>query len=291
MIVDYHMKSNLILSRSSGQYYREIREYCPFFLEKGAKMFKDEFQSVCSAGVSKYNFMKTNPTGYMVSSMVAGMFISFGSFVAFVLGSLISAGDAASWTKAAQAFAFAAALSLVVMAGAELFTGNNFVLTASSLRKKVSWLGTVKLWIVCWIGNLIGSLICVLAFKLTNIPTGDTGAYFATIATGKVELAPVELIIRAILCNILVCLAVWCGTKLTTESGKLIMIFWCIFVFMVCGFEHSVANMSIEGVALFNGDISLSSYAYSVGLASIGNIIGGAVFVALPYHIISKEKE
>ena len=123
MIVDYHMKSNLILSRSSGQYYREIREYCPFFLEKGAKMFKDEFQSVCSAGVSKYNFMKTNPAGYMVSSMVAGMFISFGSFVAFVLGSLISAGDAASWTKAAQAFAFAAALSLVVMAGAELFTG------------------------------------------------------------------------------------------------------------------------------------------------------------------------
>lgn len=192
-------------------------------------MFKDEYQAVCSAGAGKSNLLKTNPLGYVVSSLVAGMFISFGSFVAFVLGSVISAGDAASWTKAVQAFAFSSALSLVVMAGAELFTGNNFVMSAAAFRKKVTWAETVKLWIVCWIGNWIGSLICVAAFKLTGIPTGDTGAYFATIAEGKVGLAPVNLLIRAILCNILVCLAVWCGTKMKTESGKLIMIFWCIF--------------------------------------------------------------
>lgn len=99
-------------------------------------MFKDEYQAVCSAGAGKSNLLKTNPLGYVVSSLVAGMFISFGSFVAFVLGSIISAGDAASWTKAAQAFAFASALSLVVMAGAELFTGNNFVMSAAAFRKK-----------------------------------------------------------------------------------------------------------------------------------------------------------
>ena len=73
------------------------------------------------------NLMKKNPLGYFVAALVAGMFISFGSFVAFTLGQVISAGDAASWTKPTQAFAFASALSLVVMAGAELFTGNNFV--------------------------------------------------------------------------------------------------------------------------------------------------------------------
>ena len=253
-------------------------------------MFQEEFQSVCKSGETKAGFLKNNPLGYTVSSILAGMFISFGSFVAFVLGSLISAGDASSWTKAAQGFAFAAALSLVIMSGAELFTGNNFVMTAASLRKKVNWLTTLKLWIVCWIGNFIGSLICVAAFHFTGIPEGDTGAYFATIAQGKVSLAPAELIIRAVFCNILVCLAVWCGIKLKSESGKLIMIFWCIFVFMVCGFEHSVANMSVEGVALLNNDISIGSYVYSIVLASVGNIIGGAVFVALPYHLISKEK-
>ena len=68
------------------------------------------------------------------------------------------------------------------------------------------------------------------------------------------------------------------------------MIFWCIFVFMVCGFEHSVANMSIIGVALVNGYVSIGQYVYNVLLATIGNMIGAIVFVALPYHLISKEK-
>lgn len=253
-------------------------------------MFKDEYQAVCNGGVAKLNLMKNNPVGYFVSAMVAGMFISFGSFVAFVIGCVINGADAACWTKVVQAVAFASALSLVVMAGAELFTGNNFVMGAASLRKKVSWGDSCKLWGFCWIGNLVGSLLSVLAFKLSGIPTGDTAAYFAKISEGKIALGPVELLARAILCNILVCLAVWCATKLKTESGKLIMVFWCIIVFMICGFEHSIANMSIEGVALFNGDIAIGGYLYSVILATVGNMIGGIVFVALPYHLISKEK-
>lgn len=253
-------------------------------------MFKDEYQAVCNGGAAKVRLMKTNPGGYLVSSMLAGMFVSFGSFVAFVLGAVVSAGDAASWTKAAQAFAFASALSLVVMAGSELFTGNNFVVGSAALKKTVSWGDAVKLWVFCWIGNLIGSLLSVAVFALTGIPTGTTGEYFTTIALGKVTLEPVPLLSRAVLCNILVCLAVWCGTKLKSESGKLIMIFWCIFVFMVCGFEHSIADMSIEGVALVNGGITLGQYTYSVLLATVGNLVGGFLFVAAPYYCISREK-
>ncbi|NCB92459.1 MAG: formate/nitrite transporter family protein [Clostridia bacterium] len=256
-------------------------------------MFKDEYQAVCNAGAAKSNLLKKNPVGYFVAAMVAGMFISFGSFVAFTLGQVISCGDAACWTKLSQAFAFAAALSLVIMAGSELFTGNNFVMCSAAIRKTVSWADTIKLWVVCWIGNLVGSLLSVLVFQLSGIPTASEGVvadYFIKISEGKVGLGPVELISRAILCNILVCLAVWCGIKMKSESGKLIMIFWCIIVFMICGFEHSVANMSIVGVGVANGGISIGQYFYSVLMASLGNVIGGAVFVALPYHLISKEK-
>lgn len=253
-------------------------------------MFKEEYNAVCNAGENKNNLLTKNPLGYFVAALVAGMFISFGSFVAFTFGSVISAGEAASWTKAAQAFAFASALSLVVMAGAELFTGNNFVMAAASLRKRVSWGNTVKLWVVCWIGNLLGSLLSVAVFQITGLPSGDTAAYFGQIAATKVGLAPVPLFARAVLCNILVCLAVWCATKMKTESGKLIMIFWCIFVFMVCGFEHSVANMSIIGVAVANGSVGIGQYCYNVLLATVGNMVGAIVFVALPYHLISKEK-
>ncbi|HIX28775.1 MAG TPA: formate/nitrite transporter family protein [Candidatus Blautia stercoravium] len=254
-------------------------------------MFKEEYQVLCNGAAGKNKLLKNNPLGYFVSALVAGMFISFGSFVAFTLGGVISASEtAACWAKPVQAFAFASALSLVVMAGAELFTGNNLAMAAGSFRKVVSWADTVKLWVVCWTGNLIGSLICVVLFQVTGIPSGDTAAYFGKTAVTKVGLEPVPLLVRAILCNVLVCLAVWCTIKMKTEAGKLIMIFWCIFIFMVCGFEHSIANMSILGVAVANGSIGVGQYCYSVLLATVGNIIGGVVFVALPYHLISKEK-
>lgn len=253
-------------------------------------MFKDEYKSLCNGGVGKVNLLKKNPLGYFVSAMVAGMFISFGSFVAFTLGAVINGSNLAALTKVMQAFAFASALSLVVMAGAELFTGNNLVMSAASIRKAVTWADTVKLWIVCWIGNLVGSLISVVAFHFSGVDTGATGEYFISISTTKVGLEPFPLLIRAILCNILVCLAVWCATKMKSEAGKLIMIFWCIFVFMVCGFEHSIANMSILGVGVANGGITIGQYCYSVLLATVGNMIGGVVFTALPYHVISKEK-
>ena len=204
-------------------------------------MFHEEYTALCNAGVAKNNLLKKNPLGYFISSMVAGMFISFGSMVAFVLGQSMDGNGAAAAVKLIQSIAFASALSLVVMAGAELFTGNNLVMAAASLRKKVSWADTVKLWCVCWIGNLIASLLCVAAFQLTGLPTAGDGAiadYFIKISSAKVSLGVGEILVRAILCNILVCLAVWCGTKMKTESGKLIMIFWCILIFMTCGFEH-----------------------------------------------------
>ena len=256
-------------------------------------MFKDEYQAAGNAGVAKLNLLKKNPVGYFVSAMVAGLFIAFGSFISITLAQSVSAGGAASFVKFAQSASFAAALSLIVMAGAELFTGNNFIMTAASLTGKVSWMDTVKLWVFCWFGNLVGSLLSVVAFQLTGIPTASenaVGDYFIKVSLGKVGLTPVNMIFRAILCNILVCLAVWCGVKLKSESGKLIMIFWCILVFMVCGLEHSIADMSIIGVALVNGGVSIGQYVYAILLATFGNMIGGAVFVALPYYVVAKEK-
>lgn len=84
----------------------------------------------------------------------------------------------------------------------------------------------------------------------------------------KLVLGVGEILVRAILCNILVCLAVWCGTKMKTESGKLIMIFWCILIFMTCGFEHSIADMSIIGIGVANGGITVGQYLYTVLLAN-----------------------
>lgn len=255
-------------------------------------MFQEEFKDVVKTGIIKNRFLKKNPLGYFISSIIAGLFIAVGGFVAFLIGSIVSVGEVASLTKVIQAITFASALSLIVMAGAELYTGNNFVMASASLRKQVPWKDTIRLWVICWIGNLIGSLISAVAFQLTGITKGSVGAYFATIAEGKMAIAPLALLIRAMFCNILVCLAIWCSIKLKSESGKLIMVFWCIMIFMICGFEHSIANMSVLMVGLLNGagaDVSIAGYIYNIAIVSIGNLLGSVLVVAIPYHIISKE--
>lgn len=254
-------------------------------------MFKDEFKAVCNSAAAKLNLMKSNPLGYFVASILAGVFVAMGGFVAFTLAGHLSSSEAtAIWAKPAQSAAFAAALSLVVMAGADLFTGNNFVMASAGFRKTAAWGDIFKLWGFCWIGNLVGSLLSSALFVAAKVPTGAIGDYFVNLAANKTTTAPVPLFMKAVLCNILVCLAVWCGIKMKSESGKLIMIFWCIFVFMICGFEHSIANMSSIGVSLLTGKVGIGPYLYNVVIVTLGNMVGGIVGVALPYHIISKDK-
>ena len=187
--------------------------------------------------------------------------------------------------------AFGVALSLVVMAGAELFTGNNFVMAAGMLKKKITAKEAVMLWIVCWIGNLAGAVILAVLYHLTGLGAGTTGAFMASGALAKMTAGPVQLITRGLLCNFLVCLAVWCGTKMKSESGKLIMIFWCLFAFITTGFEHSIANMTLLTEALLNPAgqaVTMAGYWYNLILVTIGNMIGGILFVAVPYYAASR---
>ena len=88
--------------------------------------------------------------------------------------------------------------SLVIAAGAELFTGNNFVMTSAVLGKTASWSDTIKLWVVCYIGNFVGSWILVGIFQLTGIPSGDVAAHFASAAETKMSLTPMEMLTRGI---------------------------------------------------------------------------------------------
>lgn len=255
-------------------------------------MFKTEYDALCSAATAKRDLLLKNPLGYLISSMVAGMFIAFGSFVSMSIGGILTAAGS-DLVRFFVPLTFAAALSLVVMAGCELFTGNNLVLSAGAFKKKISWGDAVKLWLVCYLGNFIGSWIMVGLFELTGFDSNpDIATFFANTSAAKMSLTPMAQLSRGILCNICVCLAVWCATKLKSESGKLIMIVWCILIFMICGFEHSIANMSILGVGLLHPMeqlLSVGAYFQNLFFVTIGNMVGGIVFVAVPYLIISKE--
>ena len=188
---------------------------------------------------------------------------------------------------------FGVALSLVLMAGAELFTGSNFVMAVGMFQKKVTFQDSVTVWVTCWLGNLAGSVLVAGMYSLTGLCTGSVQAIMADTTAMKMSVEPLPLFMRAILCNILVCLAVWCGIKMKTETGKLIMTFWCLITFFTAGFEHSVANMSLMMIGLLNPaqyDISIGGYAYNLAVVTIGNMVGGILFLAVPYFLIGKEK-
>lgn len=119
-------------------------------------MFREEYNAVCNAAAAKVALLKNNPLGYFVLSMLAGIYVGFGILLIFTIGGMMAGNP---YAKIVMGAAFGIALSLVVMAGAELFTGNNFVMTAGVLKKKVTLADTLKLWLICYIGNLVGSIL------------------------------------------------------------------------------------------------------------------------------------
>lgn len=170
-------------------------------------MFREEVGLVCNASKAKVNLLKTNPLGYFLASLFGGMYIGFGILLIFTAGGLLNAAGSPA-TKIVMGAAFGVALSLVVIAGAELFTGNNFVMATGLIHKEVTLKDTALLWVVCWVGNLIGSVILGVLYHLAGVSAGPVAEFMAKTAEAKMAAGFLPLLSRGILCNILVCVAV-----------------------------------------------------------------------------------
>jgi len=254
-------------------------------------MFSEEINKVAQAAKAKSNLLKSGKVKYLLSSMLAGLYVGLGIMLIFSIGGILASAES-PFTKIVMGLSFGVALSLVIMAGSELFTGNNFIMMIGSLKKTVTLLDTIKIWIFSFIGNLLGSIIGAYAFYAAGLARGPVGQFILSASATKMALPIHELIFRGILCNILVCLAIWCSFKMKEETGKLIMIFWCLFAFITTGFEHSVANMTLLSIGLFiphTAAVSLSGFIYNLSFVTLGNMIGGALVLAIPYYLISKE--
>lgn len=254
-------------------------------------MFFEEVSAVMKSAKSKLEFLKNNPLGYFLASILAGVFVGLGILLIYTIGGLLNGQP---YAKIVMGASFGIALSLVIIGGAELLTGNSFVMSIGAMGKTVKWKDAVKLWIVCFLGNWVGGIILALVFSGTGLLKGNVGEFMATSAATKMGVDLVPLLLRAILCNILVCLATWSGYRCKSESGKLIMIFWCLFAFITIGLEHSVANMSLLTIALispFGAAVSLGGYFYNIIIVTLGNMLGGIICLAIPYFLIAKKKD
>jgi len=249
-------------------------------------MYKDDFSITANTAKIKAEFINKNPGGFFIASMLAGVFIGIGVFLSSTIGSLL---DGQPYAKIAMGASFCVALSLIIIAGAELFTGSNLIMSSGLFSKKVRLGQTLKLWVFCYIGNWLGSIIISAVFLGTGLASGSLGEFINAASVEKTTLPFFQLFFRAVLCNTLVCLAIWSCVRCKSDSGKLIIIFWCMFAFVTTGFEHCIANMSLLAVSLFNNGINAGAYFYNILTATFGNMAGGIIFVALPYYLITRK--
>lgn len=242
---------------------------------------KETIEIISQAAILKAKTVRRNPSKYWVSSIFAGALIGLGVLVSFAVGAALNQSYNA-WAKILPPLSFSVALSLVVFLGAELFTGNNMIMTIGRLNKTITTSDLSRVWIKSWIGNLVGSILLASLFVSTGLIKGPLQDYYSTLALAKVSLTPIELIARGILCNFLVCLAILASNRTKNDAAKLILIIMCIYAFMTSGFEHSIADMTIFSVALVSKSITSIGFgqaASALFFITIGNVIGGSILV------------
>jgi len=235
-----------------------------------------------------------------VLGILAGAYIGFGGLLSTTVTFDMAARWGVGFTKILGGAAFSVGLMLVVIAGAELFTGNN-LMVSSVMMKEITFSTMLKRWGVVFLANFIGGIIIALVFYFSGLwKTGDGALGVAAVKTAynKVALSFGEALWRGIGCNWLVCLAVWMALAARQIIGKIFAIFFPIMAFVAIGFEHSVANMYFipTGILLMNGAgitnvpgidpniLTWTNFLWRNLLpVTIGNIIGGAVFVGMSY--------
>lgn len=258
-----------------------------------------------NVGVAKANL---GPYRMFALAVLAGAFIAMGA----VFMTTVTTGAAGELTfgvtKLLGGVSFCLGLILVVVAGAELFTGNNLIVMAWA-GGKVSTFSLLRNWIIVYLGNFIGAVLTAFGMFLSGqfmFSNGAVGLNALNIGAAKTSLDFVPALVLGIFCNALVCLAVWLCMGARSTIDKIAAIIFPISAFVAAGFEHSIANMYFIPVALFIKGSAPESFWSAIGKTpadygsitwgnflvanllpvTIGNIIGGALMVGLVYWFI-----
>lgn len=235
-------------------------------------------------------------------AVLAGAFIALGAlFFTVVITTGGSAEDVPvvfGWNRLLGGMAFSLGLILVVVGGAELFTGNNLIAMAWAAGR-ISTGELLRNWGVVYLGNFIGALGTAILAYLAGVHLlgdGAVGDTVVRIALAKTELSPMQAVASGILCNVLVCLAVWLCYAARSVTDKVLAILFPISAFVAAGFEHSVANMYFLPIGMLlaadgGQPIEMAGAVTNLVLVTAGNIIGGTILVALVYWFVYLRSE
>jgi nitrite transporter NirC len=252
-------------------------------------MFLETVDQFATVAVGKAAFLRRSPLGFWISSMMAGAYVGLGIILIFCVGANVDP----SIRPIVMGASFGIALTLVIFAGSDLFTGHTMFMTLGWLRRRTSLRDLTACWIGSWAGNLAGCIVLAAIFVAGGggLALGAKSQLLINVAAAKMNAPVLELVARAMLCNWLVCLAIWTAARMTNDTAKCIVIFWCLYAFIASGFEHSVANMTLFSIALIAehpANVTIGGMGWNLLWVTIGNIISGAGIMGVGYWAASR---
>ena len=258
-------------------------------------MFLETVDQFAKTAVAKSAYLRRSPLGFTISSMMAGCYVGLGIILIFCVGNAVDP----SIRPVVMGASFGIALTLVIFAGSDLFTGHTMFMTHGWLQGRIGLRELGASWGMTWAGNLIGCALLAALFVAGGggpalLGLGGKAPLIVTVAAAKMNAPALELVARAILCNWLVCLAIWTSARMTNDTAKCIAIFWCLYAFIASGFEHSVANMTLLSIALLAPHpetVTLGGLGWNLLWVTIGNAVAGAGLMGIGYWAASRTPE
>jgi nitrite transporter NirC len=239
------------------------------------------------------------PGRYLVSSALAGAYIGVAVVLLLAVTGPLNAAQS-PWTKLVQGLVFGIALTLVVFAGGELSTGNMMTMVQGMFAHRRGVGAGFAVIAGSFVGNLAGSMVFawlvhesgILQAGATPGHAAPAAALLAATVKAKAAEPAAMLFFRGVLCNFLVCLAVWMAARTKSDGAKLTLIFWCLLAFIGSGFEHVVANMTVFSLGMFEDvpGATFGAFAVNLVLVGLGNLVGGGVLVGAGYGFLGRSE-
>lgn len=235
---------------------------------------------------AKRAHLASDPLGFFVLTLMAGAYVGFGILLIFSVGQGVDPGV----RPVVMGASFGIALLLVIFAGSELFTGHTMYMTHGVLTGRSSMGDLLACWAASWGGNLIGAgaLAALFVYGGGGLVLGGEESLLHKVAAKKMTATGLSLFLNGILCNWLVCLALWMAARAKDDMAKVALVWFCLYAFIAAGFEHSVANMTVFSVALLSehpDTISVGGALRNLVFVTTGNAVAGAGIMGLGYWL------
>lgn len=231
---------------------------------------------------------------YMMRAALAGVYIGFALVLCFRVGEFFREANSPA-TYLVSGIFFGIALVLIMYGEAELFTGNTMYFTISTLQKETTIKDMLRNWLACYTGNLLGAVF--FAFLISQSGVFDhisQDHLLFLVAEKKIHATTMQLFFKGILCNWLVCLAIFIPMQMKEDMAKVFSMILIVFIFFASGYEHSIANLGLFSLALalpHPAAIDLAGVIHNIIPVTLGNIVGGALFMGALYTYLTSQNE